>query len=81
MDVTHIKHGGGIFCIDNVTQVDTQSEGLDEGILAVMGGGFFLYIPRADVFSFFFPFLVRRFYRGVSGLVQRYGAGNGPGVG
>jgi len=47
----------------------------------MIGGGRCLYIPRVDVFSFFFSFISARFYKGVCGLVQRYGAGNGLGVG
>ena len=44
----------------------------------MMGGGV-VCIYRGQMS---FPFLFSaRFYRGVSGLVQRYGAGNGPGVG
>jgi len=43
-----------------------------------MGGGC-LYIPRADFL--FLSLVSATLLRGVSGLVQRYEAGNGPGVG
>jgi len=54
MDVTHVTRGGVIFRIDNVTQVDTRSEGLDDGIPAVTE--FFCIYREQMSFPFSLPF-------------------------
>ena len=59
----------GGFCIDNFT----QSEGR-------WGGVGCLYIPRADVFSFFFSLLVRRFFGGYLVLYRDTGQGTAQGL-